>query len=114
VIVSVKNRRFVGLPGPSVMPCKAKVVGYIATSRKRNEYWISGPTIREVVGGRRVARALNGELHEHGLLETDRRPPASATPPLPDGISRSFLVVVRHQPKKPRALDQALAAAAPV
>ncbi len=25
-----------------------------------------------------MARALNGELHEHGLLETDRRPPASA------------------------------------
>jgi hypothetical protein len=91
---------------------KGPVLGYIADS----EYWIPGDRFEEVARGCREALALKQDVDRRGLLETTRRGNSVSfvvKRSLPDG-SRPFFVVIRHHPKKPQALGQPLAAAAPV
>ena len=94
----------------------ARALVYVGEHNGEKEYWFPGDRFEEVAGGAREALALKKQLFSQGLIETDRRGQGVSYVVkrlLPDG-SWPFFVVIRHKPKKPLALGQALALAAPV
>ena len=90
---------------------------YVGEHNGGKEYWFTGDLFAEVAGGAREAAALKQkELFGGGLLETDRRGHGVSyvvKRPLPDGSGRSSSSFGTNG-KSHRALDQALAMAAPV
>jgi hypothetical protein len=89
---------------------------YIRERDGHTEYLFPHDLFEEVVGDASEAEALKKDLHIQRLIATTRRGSGFTYVvkcSLPDG-SRPFFVVIRHKPKRTRALNPALALAAPV
>jgi hypothetical protein len=90
---------------------------YIRERDGHTEYLFPNDLFEEVVGDACEAEALKKDLHLQRLIATTRRGNNRVSYvvkcSLPDG-SRPFFVVIRHKPKRTRALNPALALAVPV
>jgi hypothetical protein len=89
---------------------------YIRERDGHTEYLFPNDLFEEVVGDASEAEALKKDLHIKRLIATTRRGSGVSYVvkcSLPDG-SRPFFVVIRHKPKRTRALGHALLTAAPV